>query len=79
MSELGKKYEELYKKDARALKEDALKELSAYDKEQAKKTMLWGVVAIFVMASVWGLVSFIGSSFGIGPGTVPSGSGLVPH
>jgi len=37
MSELGKKYEELYEKDAKALKEDALKELSAYEKEQAKK------------------------------------------
>ena len=37
MSDIGKKYEELYEKDARALKEDALKELSAYEKEQAKK------------------------------------------
>ena len=37
MSEIGKKYEELYEKDARALKEDALKELSVYEKEQAKK------------------------------------------
>lgn len=37
MSELGKKYEELIEKDARALKEDALKELSSYEKEQAKR------------------------------------------
>jgi len=37
MSELRKKYEELIEKDAKALKEDALKELSAYVKEQAKR------------------------------------------
>lgn len=36
-----------------------------HDKEQAKKTMLWGIVAIFVMASVWGLVRFIQSTFGV--------------
>lgn len=35
------------------------------DKEKAKKTMLWGVIAIFVMASIWGLVKFIGDTFGI--------------
>src|SRR3990167_3133070 len=38
---------------------------SEHDKEAAKKTMLWGVVAIFVMASVWGLVRFLGSTVGI--------------
>ncbi len=37
MSELGKKYEELIEADAKALKEDTLKELSAYEKEQAKR------------------------------------------
>lgn len=36
-----------------------------HDKEVAKKTMLWGVVALFVMASVWGLVAFIGRTFGV--------------
>lgn len=36
-----------------------------HDKDQAKKTMLWGIVAIFVMASVWGLVRFIQSTFGV--------------
>ena len=51
-----------------------------HDKEQAKKTMVWGVVALFVMAAVWGLVSFISSSLDIdtggGPGFGPSD--LVP-
>lgn len=38
-----------------------------HDKEKAKKTMLWGVVALFVMAAVWGLVRFIGDTFGVNP------------
>lgn len=37
MSDIGKKYEELYERDAKALKEDAIKELSAYVQEQARK------------------------------------------
>lgn len=28
-------------------------------KEEGKKIMIWGVVALFVMSSIWGLVSFI--------------------
>jgi len=36
-----------------------------HDKEAAKKTMLWGVIALFVMASVWGLVRFLGSTVGM--------------
>jgi hypothetical protein len=35
------------------------------DKENAKTTMTWGVIAIFVMASVWGLVRFIQDEFDI--------------
>ena len=38
------------------------------NKDQAKKTMIWGVVALFVMASVWGLVRFIGTAVGIDQG-----------
>ncbi len=29
------------------------------DKEKGKSTMIWGVIAIFVMSSVFGLVSFM--------------------
>ena len=43
-----------------------------HDKEVAKKRMLWGVIAIFVMASVWGLVAFLRSNLGITNNTVPS-------
>ncbi|MDO8569177.1 MAG: hypothetical protein Q7R89_00065 [bacterium] len=34
-------------------------------KTDAKKVMLWGVIALFVMITVWGLVKFIATSLGI--------------
>ena len=37
MSELGKKYEELIEDDARAAKEDTVKELSTYERERARR------------------------------------------
>ncbi|MDP2642131.1 MAG: hypothetical protein Q8P21_02485 [bacterium] len=48
-------------------------------KTDAKKVMIWGVVALFVMVSVWGLVRFIGNAFGIQQGdtvTVPRVPGI---
>lgn len=36
-----------------------------HEKEVAKKRMLWGVIALFVMASVWGLVRFIQTNLGV--------------
>lgn len=41
------------------------------NKEVAKKRMIWGVVAIFVMASIWGLVNFIAGTFGVDNGDQP--------
>ena len=44
-------------------------------KQEAKKVMLWSLVALFVMVSVWGLVSFIGTQLNINQGgniTVPT-------
>jgi hypothetical protein len=35
------------------------------EKEQGKQIMVWGVIALFVMASVWGLVRFIQLEFNI--------------
>lgn len=35
---------------------------------EGKTLMIWGVVALFVMVSVWGLVRFIGDAFGIEQG-----------
>lgn len=34
-------------------------------KEDGKRIMIWGVVALFVMSSIWGLVYFIRDEFGI--------------
>jgi uncharacterized membrane protein HdeD (DUF308 family) len=35
------------------------------EKEQGKQIMVWGVIALFVMASIWGLVRFIQGEFNI--------------
>ncbi len=37
-------------------------------KIEAKKIMLWGLIALFVMISVWGLVRFIQSALGLQAG-----------
>ncbi len=37
-------------------------------RKSGKHIMIWGIVALFVMVSVWGLVSFIGSALGIQQG-----------
>ncbi len=34
-------------------------------KDDGKRIMVWGVVALFVMSSVWGLVFFLRREFGI--------------
>lgn len=44
--------------------------------EEAKRTkgkqfMLWGIVALFVMVSVWGLVRILGTTFGVNTNFVP--------
>ncbi len=48
------------------------------DREAAKKTMVWGVVALFVMAAVWGLVNFIGDAVGIDRDSAPDVGNLIP-
>lgn len=40
----------------------------AEDKDAAKNIMIWGVIAIFVMVSVFGLVQLIGNTFGVNQG-----------
>jgi hypothetical protein len=49
-------------------------------KDQGKRIMIWGVVALFVMVSIWGLVRFVGQAFGIEQGSslerVPTVPGL---
>lgn len=52
---------------------------SEESKIEAKKIMLWGLVALFVMVAVWGLVKFIGDALNIQQGatiTVPTVPGV---
>jgi hypothetical protein len=35
------------------------------DKEEAKQMMFWGIVGLFVMVSVWGLVSVVEETLGL--------------
>jgi hypothetical protein len=48
--------------------------------DDGKRMMIWGVVAFFVMVSVWGLVNFVGRSLDIDqestPGEIPTVPGL---
>lgn len=34
-------------------------------KSQGKSIMIWGIIALFVMVSVWGLVNLLADTFGI--------------
>ena len=46
----------------------------AADEEQktdARKKMLYGVVGLFVIIAIWGLVNFIGAYLGVDPTTNP--------
>ncbi len=38
------------------------------DKDKGRNMMIWGLVALFVMVSVWGLVAFIGRALGVDQG-----------
>jgi len=35
-------------------------------REDGRKFMIWGIVALFVISSVWGLVKLLATTFGIG-------------
>ncbi len=44
-------------------------------RKEARQTMIWGIIALFVMVSVWGLVGFLGNALGIQQG---QNSGNIP-
>lgn len=46
------------------------------DHTEGKDLMIWGVVGLFVLFSVWGIVGFVQSSFGIR--SVPFGIPYLP-
>ncbi|HEY4483111.1 MAG TPA: pilin [Candidatus Paceibacterota bacterium] len=39
-------------------------------RKEGRSKMIWGIVGLFVMVSVWGLVNLIADSFQIGTGSV---------
>lgn len=41
-------------------------------REEGKSKMIWGVVALFVMLSIIGILNFVGGLVGISPGGVPT-------
>lgn len=38
-------------------------------KEEGKRKMIWGVIALFVIVAVWGLVALLGELVGVGQGS----------
>jgi len=36
-----------------------------FEREEGSKRMLWGIIALFVMVSVWGLVGILAQTFGV--------------
>ena len=49
-------------------------------KQEGRDIMYWGVIALFVMVSVWGLVELITKTFSIEPNRKPPSDigGLIP-
>lgn len=47
---------------------------SSEKKTEAVKGMVYAILALFLMVSIWGIIALIGTTFGIGQG----GSGIVP-
>ena len=43
-----------------------------------KWRMIWGIIALFVMVSVWGLVATLGNVTGVGSEAAPDTTNLIP-
>lgn len=43
--------------------------------QEGKNKMIWGIIALFVMISIWGIIKYIGDSVGIETG-VRSNAGM---
>lgn len=39
------------------------------ERDKARQGMIWGIIALFVMVSVWGLVNVIATTFSVDVGT----------
>lgn len=47
---------------------DFIRTASEKTKEEGKNRMKWGIIALFVMISIWGIIKYIGDSVGIETG-----------
>lgn len=43
----------------------------AAKREEGRTMMIYGIIALFVMISIWGLVAILGGTFGVPTGTIP--------
>jgi hypothetical protein len=50
----------------------------AEEKEKGRNLMIWGVVALFIMASIWGIVGVLRTTFGVGAATTVVVPGVTP-
>ncbi len=48
------------------------------DKSKAKTHIIWGVIGLFVMVSIWGLVSILRHTFDLGNGSTPFSQDAFP-
>ncbi len=47
--------------------------------KEARSVMLYGIIVIVVMVSIWGIVALVQSTFNISGGSAQSGTNLVPN
>lgn len=48
------------------------------EQDEARKTIISGIIALFVIVSIWGLVAILNSTFGIDQGGIGVGSDCIP-
>ena len=48
-------------------------------KAEAKQQMIWGVIGLTVITSVWGIVSLVTTFFGVEGGKAPNASDLLGY
>ncbi len=51
----------------------------AESKSQGLHLMVGGIIALFVMATVWGLVQVLQDTFGITEGNAPNSNDIIPR
>lgn len=47
-------------------------------REQGKQIMIWGIIGLFVIVSVWGLVAVVQNTFNLGNASFKSGNVRIP-